>query len=248
MPGCSRRSPSQPRWWSRSWCRTQAHRRPSTRRPPSARSSGGVGVRAIANPVEDLATDTRYVANFRQTIRGPIVLVGHSYGGAVITNAAAGLAGVKALVYVDAAAPAPGETNAQLGGARSVLITGSPATVYETVPRGARFPVDRHCREGQRHPPQRSRPLLGPEWHRKRVPRQPLPDERPAGPLRLSRVPGGVAVRRPALWRSCVPRRATRLRPVHHRRRGDPTSGRLTPACPLCGVAVRNLAGRAGAA
>ena len=52
----------------------------------------GVRVRAIANPVEDLTTDARYVADFLQTIRGPIVLVGHSYGGAVITNAAAGLA------------------------------------------------------------------------------------------------------------------------------------------------------------
>ena len=95
----------------------------------------GVRVRAIANPVEDLTTDARYVADFLQTIRGPIVLVGHSYGGAVITNAAAGLAGVKALVYVDAAAPAPGETNGQLSGSRSVLSTGSPATLYKSVPR-----------------------------------------------------------------------------------------------------------------
>ena len=95
----------------------------------------GVRVRAIANPVEDLTTDARYVADFLQTIRGPIVLVGHSYGGAVITNAAAGLAGVRALVYVDAAAPAPGETNGQLSGSQSVLATGSPATLYKTVPR-----------------------------------------------------------------------------------------------------------------
>jgi pimeloyl-ACP methyl ester carboxylesterase len=100
----------------------------------------GVRVRAIANPVEDLTTDARYVADFLQTIRGPIVLVGHSYGGAVITNAAAGLAGVKALVYVDAAAPAPGETNGQLSGSRSVLTTGSPATLYKTVPRPSYAP------------------------------------------------------------------------------------------------------------
>jgi len=100
----------------------------------------GVRVRAITNPVEDLTTDARYVADFLQTIRGPIVLVGHSYGGAVITNAAAGLAGVKALVYVDAAAPAPGETNGQLSGSRSVLTTGSPATLYKTVPRPSYAP------------------------------------------------------------------------------------------------------------
>jgi pimeloyl-ACP methyl ester carboxylesterase len=100
----------------------------------------GVRARAIANPVEDLTTDARYVADFLQTIRGPIVLVGHSYGGAVITNAAAGLTRVKALVYVDAAAPAPGETNAQLSGPRSVLTTGSPATLFKTVPRPSYAP------------------------------------------------------------------------------------------------------------
>jgi pimeloyl-ACP methyl ester carboxylesterase len=100
----------------------------------------GVRVRAIANPVEDLTTDARYVADFLRTIRGPIVLVGHSYGGAVITNAAAGTAAVKALVYVDAAAPAPGETNGQLSGSRSVLTTGSPATLYQTVPRSSHAP------------------------------------------------------------------------------------------------------------
>jgi pimeloyl-ACP methyl ester carboxylesterase len=102
--------------------------------------AAGVRVRAIANPVEDLTTDARYVAAYLKTIRGPIVLVGHSYGGAVITNAAAGLARVKALVYVDAAAPAPGETNAQLSGSRSVLTTGSPATLFETVPRPSYAP------------------------------------------------------------------------------------------------------------
>jgi pimeloyl-ACP methyl ester carboxylesterase len=45
-----------------------------------------------------------------QSIKGPIVLVGHSYGGAVITNAAAGNANVKALVYVDAFVPDVGES------------------------------------------------------------------------------------------------------------------------------------------
>ena len=105
----------------------------------------GVRVRAIANPVEDLTTDARYVADFLHTIRGPIVLVGHSYGGAVITDAAAGLARVKALVYVDAAAPAPGETNGQLSGSRSVLSTGSPATLYKTVPRPSYAPGPTSC-------------------------------------------------------------------------------------------------------
>ena len=77
----------------------------------------GYDVRAIANPLENLTTDAEYVADFLDTLTGPIVLVGHSYGGAVITNAAAGNRHVKALVYVDAAAPAVGEANGSLSGA-----------------------------------------------------------------------------------------------------------------------------------
>jgi pimeloyl-ACP methyl ester carboxylesterase len=73
--------------------------------------SAGDDVRAISNTLENLTTDAEFVADYLKSIHGPVVLVGHSYGGAVITNAAAGLANVKALVYVDAAAPAPGETN-----------------------------------------------------------------------------------------------------------------------------------------
>ena len=81
----------------------------------------GYTVRAIANPLENLTTDSTYVADFLKTIDGPIVLVGHSYGGSVITNAAEGNPNVKALVYVDAAAPDVGETNGSLSGADSVL-------------------------------------------------------------------------------------------------------------------------------
>src|SRR4030088_2798163 len=59
-------------------------------------------------------------------ISGPIVLVGHSYGGAVITNAAVGNANVKALVHIDAFEPAAGETLQQLSFARpgSCLVGG----------------------------------------------------------------------------------------------------------------------------
>ncbi len=55
-----------------------------------------------------------FLADFLHSISGPIVLVGHSYGGAVITNAATGDSQVNALVYVDAFAPAQGQTLAQL--------------------------------------------------------------------------------------------------------------------------------------
>jgi pimeloyl-ACP methyl ester carboxylesterase len=64
-----------------------------------------------------LASDSAYIASFLQTITGPIVLVGHSYGGAVITNAATGNTNVKALVYVDAFAPDQGETLGALSNA-----------------------------------------------------------------------------------------------------------------------------------
>ena len=94
--------------------------------------AAGYDVRAIANPLQDLTTDAEYVADYLKTIPGPVVLAGHSYGGAVITNAAAGLANVKALVYVDAAAPAPGETNGQLSGATSILNKDTPAQLFFT--------------------------------------------------------------------------------------------------------------------
>lgn len=81
----------------------------------------GYTVRAIGNPLQNLTTDALTVKDFLKSISGPIVLVGHSYGGSVITNAASGVSNVKALVYVDAAAPAVGETTAQLSGAKSAL-------------------------------------------------------------------------------------------------------------------------------
>jgi len=74
----------------------------------------GYTVYAPPNPLQGLAYDPAYLADFLHSISGPIVLVGHSYGGAVITNAATGDPQVKALVYVDAFVPAQGQTLAQL--------------------------------------------------------------------------------------------------------------------------------------
>ena len=74
----------------------------------------GYTVYAPPNPLQSLPYDSAYLADFLHSISGPIVLVGHSYGGAVITNAATGDPQVKALVYVDAFAPAQGQTLAQL--------------------------------------------------------------------------------------------------------------------------------------
>jgi pimeloyl-ACP methyl ester carboxylesterase len=80
---------------------------------------------APANPLRGLISDSDYLRSFLATIPGPVVLVGHSYGGAVITNAATGNPNVKALVYIAAYAPDQGETLAQateLGGGSSLLL------------------------------------------------------------------------------------------------------------------------------
>lgn len=76
----------------------------------------GYPVVAVANPLRGVRSDAAYVANVLDSIPGPVVLVGHSYGGNVITNAATGKANVKALVYVAGFAPDTGETAAGLSG------------------------------------------------------------------------------------------------------------------------------------
>jgi pimeloyl-ACP methyl ester carboxylesterase len=70
----------------------------------------GYTVDAPPNPLTGVSTDSAYLSDFLSTISGPIILVGHSYGGFVITNAATGNSHVKALVYDDAFIPAAGDT------------------------------------------------------------------------------------------------------------------------------------------
>ncbi|MEU7823251.1 alpha/beta hydrolase [Catellatospora sp. NPDC049133] len=93
----------------------------------------GFVVRVPPNPLRSLPGDSETIADFLSTIQGPIVLAGHSYGGAVITNAATGNRNVKALVFVDAFAPAQGENVFQLSGPDSAL-SGDPATTFDFVP------------------------------------------------------------------------------------------------------------------
>jgi len=73
----------------------------------------GVRVTAPANPLRGIAHDSAYTASVFDGISGPVLAVGHSYGGAVITNAASSASNVVGLVYVAAFAPEEGET---LGG------------------------------------------------------------------------------------------------------------------------------------
>ncbi|MFI6294672.1 alpha/beta fold hydrolase [Nonomuraea sp. NPDC050790] len=101
----------------------------------------GYPVIAPANPLRGLPVDAPYIASVLKSIEGPIVLVGHSYGGAVITNAAAGADNVKALVYIAAFVPDEGE---QLG----VLINKYPGTEIPAAVKEVPYPggVDLYLR------------------------------------------------------------------------------------------------------
>lgn len=75
------------------------------------------GLKAIApaNPLRGIPTDSAYIAAVVNAIPGPVILVGHSYGGAVISNAAAGANNVIGLVFVAAFAPDEGEALQDVG-------------------------------------------------------------------------------------------------------------------------------------
>ncbi|GAA4959241.1 alpha/beta fold hydrolase [Actinoplanes utahensis] len=79
-------------------------------------AEAGVTTLAVANPLRSLSGDATYVRDVVASLNGPVVLVGHSYGGQVITQAAAGNDAVKALVYVAAFTPEAGESALQLSG------------------------------------------------------------------------------------------------------------------------------------
>jgi pimeloyl-ACP methyl ester carboxylesterase len=69
---------------------------------------------ASANPLRGVANDAGTLSDHVRTIDGPVVLVAHSYGGAVISNVDPDAGDIRALVYVAAFAPAPGESCVQL--------------------------------------------------------------------------------------------------------------------------------------
>jgi len=97
----------------------------------------GYTVYAPPNPLRNLTTDTAYLRAFLSTIPGPIVLVGHSYGGAVITNAATGNPNVKALVYIAAFALDEGESvdaASRLGSGSTDLIANVELRPYPDAP------------------------------------------------------------------------------------------------------------------
>ena len=91
---------------------------------------------ALPNTLRGVATDAAVIRSYLDTIDGPVVLVAHSYGGFVITNAATGASNVKALVYVDAFIPDEGQNAAALVSQESVLAAalGDPTSVFKLVP------------------------------------------------------------------------------------------------------------------
>src|SRR5213596_3927517 len=112
-----------------SWSRVVAHLQAT-----------GYTVYVPPNPLRGLASDPADVASFLATISGPVILVGHSYGGAVITNAAAGNPNIRALVFVDAFAPDEGESIGDLAsnppppGQSASCLAGDPTQVFNFVP------------------------------------------------------------------------------------------------------------------
>src|SRR2546430_6129560 len=95
-----------------------------------------VQVTAVANPLRGISIDSAYVASVFAQIPGPVLAVGHSYGGAVITNAATKAKNVVGLVYVAAFAPDEGEAlgAVEAGSKDSVL---SSALVPHQYPTGS---------------------------------------------------------------------------------------------------------------
>ncbi|WP_037861471.1 alpha/beta fold hydrolase [Streptomyces sp. NRRL S-340] len=99
----------------------------------------GHRVLAPALPLRGLASDAAYIRSVLDSVTGPIVLVGHSYGGAVISQAAANASQVKALVYVAAFVPEVGESALQLTDKFPGSTLGqATATQYYPLPGGGR--------------------------------------------------------------------------------------------------------------
>jgi pimeloyl-ACP methyl ester carboxylesterase len=93
---------------------------------------------AAANPLRGVKSDADYVAAIVGSIQGPVVLVGHSYGGSVISAAAAGKPNVKALVFVAAFAPEVGESAVDLSGKFPGSTLGPTLAAPVVLPDGAK--------------------------------------------------------------------------------------------------------------
>jgi pimeloyl-ACP methyl ester carboxylesterase len=100
--------------------------------------ASGYPVHAIATPLQGLVSDTAYLSSYLATIEGPVVLVGHSYGGAVITNVDASAFDIRSLVYIAGFIPVKGETVGQLAAQSSPPLP----LVSVDVPGGVEVAID----------------------------------------------------------------------------------------------------------
>ncbi|MER7280991.1 alpha/beta hydrolase [Dactylosporangium sp. NPDC000244] len=96
---------------------------------------------AAANPLRSVPGDAAYLRDVIAAISGPVVLVGHSYGGFVITEAAAGSDKVVALVYVCAFAPEQGESAFELSTRFPGSTLGEALTAYPVTTGGTEFAI-----------------------------------------------------------------------------------------------------------
>jgi pimeloyl-ACP methyl ester carboxylesterase len=96
--------------------------------------AAGLQVTAPVNPLRGISIDSAYIASFLKQLRGPVLAVGHSYGGAVISNAATDAPNVVGLVFVAAFAPDEGERLGDVeGGSKdSVLMSALVPLQYPT--------------------------------------------------------------------------------------------------------------------
>ena len=98
---------------------------------------------AVANPLRSLAGDAQYLSDVIDGVGRPVLLVAHSYGGMVMTEAAAGHEEVKGLVYVDAFAPATGESAFQLSLKFPGSTLGDALAAYPVSTGGNEFTIRR---------------------------------------------------------------------------------------------------------
>ena len=109
-------------------------------------NADGYTVTHFANPLRALGADTDYLTAFLQTrTEGPVVLVGHSYGGAVIGGAAVSNPDVKALVYLNAFVPEEGETILDLAGHAGPVDAGA---LFDMAPFPGDHNVDLYLKPG----------------------------------------------------------------------------------------------------
>ncbi|MBW9092717.1 alpha/beta hydrolase [Microbacterium jejuense] len=101
----------------------------------------GVNAVAVANPLRSLAGDAQYVRNVIASIDGPVVLVGHSYGGLVITEAASRNEQVVGLVYASAFAPETGESAFSLSATAPGSTLGEALAAYPVATGGNEFAI-----------------------------------------------------------------------------------------------------------